>query len=251
MSGPIQSIERAAAVLRLLAPGPAGLSELAGALGLPKPTVHGIVRTLCDVGFVEQESSTGRYRLGPGLSDLGDGAVDGNVLRSRAMNWTDRLAAHTELEVQLAVPHEDSALVVHHVFRPDDSPQRLVTGELRPLHATALGKVLLAHVPGAGPVRSLPLDRFCAGTRTDRTVILAELEEVRRRGWAVEAGEHRPGLAAVAAPVRGTGGITIGSLAVLGPHERILDAGGVPPTALVRELVRTAREITRELAAHR
>lgn len=251
MPGPIQSIERAAAVLRLLGSGPTGLAELAGALDLPKPTVHGIVRTLCDVGFVEQDSGTGRYLLGAELTDLGRGGVDGNVLRSRAMNWTDQLAARSRLEVQVAVPHGDAVLLVHHVFRPEDSHQRLVTGELRPLHATALGKVILAHVPGTGPVRTLPLERFCVGTRTDRATLLAELDDVRSRGWAVEAGEHRPDLAAVAAPIRGNGGIAVAAVAASGPQERLLDSAGAPSPDLVHQVLHTAREVTRELAVHR
>ncbi|MBY8851459.1 helix-turn-helix domain-containing protein, partial [Saccharothrix sp. MB29] len=69
MPGPIQSIERAAAVLRLLASGARrmGVAELARALELPKPTVHGILRTLQLVGFVEQSPDTGKYQLGPAL----------------------------------------------------------------------------------------------------------------------------------------------------------------------------------------
>ena len=251
MPGPIQSIERAAAVLRLLGAGPTGLAELSGALALPKPTVHGIVRTLCDVGFVEQDSATGRYLLGEELTDLGRGGVDGNVLRSRAMNWTDQLAARTRLEVQMAVPRGDEVVLVHHVFRPEDTAQRLATGEVRPLHATALGKVILAHVPGIGPVRTMTLERFCVGTRTDRAALSAELDDVRRQGWAVEAGEYRPDLAAVAAPIRGTGGVAVAAVAALGPQERLLDSSGAPSRSLVQAVVHTAREVTRELAVRR
>ena len=65
VSGPIQSVQRAAAVLELLGSvqEPLALGELARLLGLPKPTVHGLVRTLCDVGFVAQEGDTGYYVL--------------------------------------------------------------------------------------------------------------------------------------------------------------------------------------------
>src|SRR5690242_8083861 len=75
--GMIQSIERSSAVLRLLAAGPDRLrvKEIADALGLPKSTAHGILRTLEHVGFVEQNPRTSRYRLGRGLLDLGDPGI--------------------------------------------------------------------------------------------------------------------------------------------------------------------------------
>jgi len=78
MPGPIQSIERAAAVLRLLAHGSGrlGVGDIAAALDLAKPTAHGILRTLQGVGFVEQEAATGKYRLGAAVRQLGAGGMD-------------------------------------------------------------------------------------------------------------------------------------------------------------------------------
>ena len=121
----IQSIERAAAVLRLLARGPGrlGVVELAGSLGLPKGTVHGILRTLAGVGFVEQDGITGKYQLGAALLHLGTSYLDVNELRSRAINWADALASRSGEAVRIGTLLEGRALVVHHVFRPDDSLQ--------------------------------------------------------------------------------------------------------------------------------
>ena len=114
MPAPIQSIERAANVLHLLAAAtePVMLGELARMLDLPKPTVHGIVRTLVDVGFVAQEPETGRYLIGAGLARLGQ-TLDPHLLRSRAANWADQLAATTGLEVQLGVLSGNGALGDH------------------------------------------------------------------------------------------------------------------------------------------
>ena len=147
MPGTVQAVERAAAMLRLLAVRgtPLGVSELAAALGLAKTTAHGILRTLFEVDFVSQEPGSGRYVLGETLRNLGAGAVDVNELRSRSMNWADTLASRSGETVHLASSGEDGVVVIHHVFRPDDSAQRLETGAVLPAHATALGKVLLAH----------------------------------------------------------------------------------------------------------
>src|SRR4051812_46174942 len=129
--GAIQSIERAAAVLRLLGSTdrPLGLKEIAAALDLPRPTAHGIVRTLREVGFVEQDLETARYQLGLALRELDSGGWDLHDLRARAMNWADSLAGSTGQAVHLGVVSSGSVRLVHHVFRPDGSPQRIRTGE--------------------------------------------------------------------------------------------------------------------------
>ena len=105
MPGAIQSIERAAAVLRLLGSTdrPLGLNELAAALDLPRPTAHGIVRTLRDVGFVDQDAFSARYRLGSALQELGRGGWDRHDLRARAMNWADSLAGSTGLQLLVII----------------------------------------------------------------------------------------------------------------------------------------------------
>jgi len=147
MPGPVQSIERAAAILRLLARGTGrlGIGEIATSLDLAKGTAHGILRTLHDVGFVEQDRATGKYQLGAALLHLGTSYLDVNELRSRAINWADALAARSGEAVRIGTPLEGNVLVVHHVFRPDDTLQTLDVGTLLPPHATALGKVLLAY----------------------------------------------------------------------------------------------------------
>src|ERR1700689_1690996 len=151
MPGRIQSGGRAAAFLRLLSGRSRrlGVVDLAGELGLPKGTVHGLLRTLQSVGFVEQDSETGKYQLGAALLHMGSTYLDGNELRTRALNWSDSLASRTQEEGRLGTLHEGRVLIVHHVFRPDDSLQTLDVGALLPAHATALGKVLLASHPFA------------------------------------------------------------------------------------------------------
>ena len=96
--GRIQSIERAAAILRLLS-GRATAHGRRRARGrsssCPKATVHGILRTLRDVGFVEQDPESGKYQLGAALLHMGSSYLDGNELRTRALNWSDALASRS------------------------------------------------------------------------------------------------------------------------------------------------------------
>ncbi|MFF4896451.1 IclR family transcriptional regulator [Streptomyces sp. NPDC001068] len=254
MAGPVQSIERAAAILRLLAGGPRrlGLGEVAASLGLAKGTAHGILRTLQHVDFVEQDASTGKYQLGAALLHLGTSYLDVNELRSRSLNWADALAARSGETVRLGTPLEGSVLVVHHVFRPDDTFQTLDVGSLLPLHASALGKVLLAYgtatiEPGGQP----GLETYTRHTLADRERLTRALAEVRELGWAAEIQEMTMGEAALAAPIRGHGGLVVGAIGLSGPVERICDSQGRPRQSLVTLTREAARAISKDLGAAR
>lgn len=255
MPGSIQSIERAAAVLHFLgaAGQPVPLGEVARVLALPKPTVHGIVRTLVDVGFVVQSVDTGHYALGEGLARLGE-TLDPHLLRARSANWADGLAARTGLEVQLGVPSGRHVEVLHHVFRPDGSPQRLRVGERQPLHSTALGLVLLAFAPAAARFVDAPpspaagqVDQVGQAGQAGQVGVTRAVQQTFRRGWAVADGTLTPGVAAVAAPVRHHAGVGVGALAVVGPQERVLAVGGAPAPRLVEQVVDAAAAISAHL----
>jgi len=247
----IQSIERAAAILRLLSGRTRrlGVVDLAGELGLPKGTVHGLLRTLQHVGFVEQDEETGKYQLGAALLHMGSSYLDGNELRTRALNWSDSLAARTHESVRIGTLHEGRVLIVHHVFRPDDSMQTLDVGALLPAHASALGKILLADHPYvAGELARNGLEAFTPATITEADVLERELERVRKRGWAADIGELVNGEVSCAAPILDRRGVTVGAMGVSGPPDRLL-AARQPRGDLVAFVREAARAVSRELGA--
>ena len=126
MAVQIQSIERAAAVLRLLTTQsrPRALAELAAELQLPKGTVYGILRTLRTVGFVEQDSESRRYQLGAALVHIGSSYLNGSELRRRALGCANALAAQAGESVRIGTLHEHRVLIVHHVIGSDESSRR-------------------------------------------------------------------------------------------------------------------------------
>ena len=252
MPGTVQSIERAAAVLRLLADGSGrwSLGEISRSLDLAKGTTHGILRTLKEVGFVEQDRGSGHYQLGAALLGLGAGHLDVNELRSRSINWADPLAARSGEAVRIGTVRDGQVLVVHHVFRPDDTFQTLDVGSLLPLHATALGKALLAYrVAGAVPPERM--DRYTSRTIVAPRALVAHLRHVRETGWSSEIEERTPGEAAVAAPIRAHGGLVVGAIGISGPVERLCDSRYRPRPALVANVRDAARAVSRDLGAAR
>ncbi|TQS45840.1 IclR family transcriptional regulator [Cryptosporangium phraense] len=250
MPGSVQSIERAAAILRLLAEaaGPMRVSEIAEALGLATPTTHGLLRTLCQVGFVSQDGAGGKYRLGAALLDLGGGPLDLNELRSHAINWADPLAARTGEAVRIGALQSGAVVIVHHVFRPDDTQQKLDVGSSLPAHATALGKALLAYAPNLAVFVSKGLPPYSHRTITTVAGLRAALGQVRQRGWASEVEEMTVGQAGVAVPIRGPGGLVVGAIGVSGAVDRICDPSGRPRPGVVSRVREAARAVSRDLA---
>lgn len=246
MPGQVQSIARAAAILRLLAGGSGrlGLLEIARALDLPKGTAHGIVRTLQDVGFVEQDKTSGKYQLGAALLHLGTSYLDVNELRSRSINWADPLAARSGEAVRIGTLMDGKVLVVHHVFRPDDTLQTLDVGTLLPPHATALGKVLLAYEARGGYG---DLEPYTRRTLANPRSLARALMAIRELGWGSDIEEMTVGEAGIAAPIRGYGGLVVGAIGISGPVERVCDPHGQPRVALVTHVREAARAVSRDL----
>ncbi|MEU5683158.1 IclR family transcriptional regulator [Streptomyces venezuelae] len=253
MARNIQSLERAAAMLRLLAGGERrlGLSEIASALDLAKGTAHGILRTLQAEGFVEQDSASGRYQLGAELLRLGNSYLDVHELRARALVWTDDLARSSGESVHLGVLHQQGVLIVHHVFRPDDSRQVLEVGAMQPLHSTALGKVLSAYDPVAHN-EAVEVERktFTVHTVADAEGFEGVLDLTRARGYASDVEETWEGIASVAAPIHDRRRMPVGAVGVTGAVERVCKDGELRPE-LIAAVRDCARAVSRDLGAGR
>jgi DNA-binding IclR family transcriptional regulator len=133
------------------------------------------------------------------------------------------------------------------VFRPDDSLQTLDVGTLLPLHASALGKVLLAYDT---TLKATP-ESYTRRTLVTQTAIKRACAKVREAGWAAENGEMINGEAGIAAPIRGHGGIVVGAIGVSGSVERLCEADGSPSPRLLGHVRDAARAVSRDLGASR
>ena len=226
--GSIQSIDRATAILQALASGPRrlGVSELADRLGLARPTVHGLLQTLQSHGFVEQDRHSDKYQLGPGLLQLGYSYLDLNELRARSITYADHLATRTGAAVRVGVMHGSSVVVVHHVFRPDAAFGVLEVGLQLPLHASALGKAVLAFSPPQvlEDVLAEPVPRLTKQTLNEAE-LQRELKVIRDSGVATERDEAVLGESSVAAPIFDHGGQAVGAIGVVDSTERIFPRG--------------------------
>jgi DNA-binding IclR family transcriptional regulator len=246
----IQSIDRAARILKALASGSLrlGVSELADRLGLARPTVHGLLQTLMLHGFVEQDPATEKYQLGPGLLQLGYSYLDVNELRTRSIIQAERLAVRTGMAVRAGVMHGPGVVIVHHVFRPDETLQILEVGLQLPIHASALGKAILAQLEPS-VVDALIQDRLPKLTKHTLTGprLRLELRSIRESGVATERDEAVLGESSVGAAIFDRSGTAVGAIGVVGETERVFPRGlarGLTPA-----VIEAARGVSRELGA--
>ncbi|WP_255955390.1 IclR family transcriptional regulator [Streptomyces odontomachi] len=249
----VQAVHRAVRILRELAStGPRlGVTELADRLGVAKPTVHALLRTLADERLVVQDQDSSKYQLGPDLVQLGNAYLDTQELRTRSLTWADQLATRVGEAVWVAVLTGDHILVVHHAFRPEGAVQILEVGARIPWSTCALGKAIVAFAPAAARERLLAAEPavLTGASITDPKELGEQLEEVLRTGYAVEDQESAIGDAGIASPVFDRSGQVVGALGVVCPVERLrTDRAREELAVAVREI---ARNLSRDLGASR
>jgi DNA-binding IclR family transcriptional regulator len=224
---PIGSVVHACQILEAIAAagGPLGVNELARRVGLDPSSVSRLVRTMEHHRLLERETATNRVNLGMGLVLLASGVLHGLDVRSAAGFELDRLSRETRETINLGVWDLDSALIVDHRAGLEPIAALGWVGRRDPAHATSLGKALLAFQPE--PVVRAIVDgspkRFTPTTITGRTALTAALDEIRRRGYAVNRGEMRAELHAVAAPVFGLGDVVVAAIGIAGPASRFAE----------------------------
>jgi DNA-binding IclR family transcriptional regulator len=182
---------------------------------------------------------------------LGNAYLDGSELRARSLLWAEALAQRANEAVWVASLSGSRVIVLHHVFRPDNTVQILEVGAAIPWHACALGHAIVAQLNDAQRASLLAgeLAPLTGRTKTARSALSRVLAQVRRQGYAVEDQEATVGDAGVAAPILGRDGTVAGAIGVVGAADRLL----APATRaeLARAVQEAARAVSRDLGAAR
>ena len=243
-AGGVQSVERSALLLDVLARagGRAALADIAAVAGLPMTTIHRLLRTLVELGFVRQTPSR-HYALGPGLIPLGE--LASQMLGAWAHPHLAQLARDVGETANLAMFERDGVVYLAQVPSPHAMRMFTEVGRHVDAHCTGMGKAMLAELDDA---EVLAVSRRAGLTpRTDRTLttepaLLSALAQIRAQGYAVDEGEQEIGVRCLAMAVPGSGHRF--AVSVSGPAARITaerDADIVPA------LRRTAEALSREL----
>ena len=221
-----QAVDRAAQLLRAVVQGPDALTftELTAATGLSKSTTSRLLTALNRNGLVRRDAQ-GAYRAGEIFVAYASRGTAETDLISVAQPFLDQLGEETGETINLGVARPGG--MVEQIAQVDS---RYLIGGTNwvglsvPGNCSALGKVLLAY----GAMRLPPgkLEQRTRRTITDPAVLDADLEQVRRRGYAVTNEELEPGLVAIAAPVAsagdaGQGAAVVAALSVSAPSSRL------------------------------
>lgn len=222
-----QSLRRAVDILRKLGEHgePMTAAGVARAIGLPRPTVSRLLATLADAGLVDRVPDGGGWVLGHEIVRLGRAADPARNVAMRAYPALEALAQRLEETVMLAIPRPPVDIdVVSQVDAPNLLGVTGWVGRTVPAHASSGAKLLLADLPDdvvEGLMRNRSFAPLTSKTITDLPAFTAELERVRRLGYAETVDEMEEGLTGVSVPVRrpdGSIGLLIG---VYGPTFRL------------------------------
>jgi DNA-binding IclR family transcriptional regulator len=235
------------AILDAFAPGDVGLTltEISRRAALPLATAHRLVGELATGGFLERRAD-GAYRIGMRLWRItAQGSAAAN-LRELALPHMEDLYEVTHENVQLAVVREGRALYVERLRGPRSVPIVTRVGAELPLHATGVGKVLLAFADDETVEKAIAagLPARTANTITDPDRLRAHLAEIRRDGYAVTREEMTLGSCSVAAPVRGGTGRVVAALSLVARNST------ADPRRLTPAVLTAARALSRDIAAH-
>jgi DNA-binding IclR family transcriptional regulator len=225
--------------------------ESAELLGVAPSTAHRLLTTMQATGFVIQDPATRRYRAGPALVAVALASLQRIDVGRVARPHLAALAAETRETVSLAVAEGATVRFIDSVEGPDVVRVRSRIGLAVPAHTSAAGKALLAGLGRDELLRLYPATRLQRRTPRSigsRALLLKELEDVRRLGYATSLEEGTPGLASVAVGIGDLRGRVIAALAVVVPSER-LDACRTERIALAAR--RRAKRIEAELGSSR
>ncbi|MBM3811151.1 MAG: IclR family transcriptional regulator [Acidimicrobiia bacterium] len=226
--------------------GSMSLNEVTLRTGIAKSTVFRILTTLTDLGYVIRDAGR-HYYVSGALSELVNERAGSELLRRTSLSWMLRLRdAHGET-VNLGQLQVDRIRYVEVV--PSEFALRLHErpGAIVPVHATALGKAILAFLPpetAEGLLEGMPMPALAANTITTVAGMMAELEAVRRRGYAFDRGETSTLATCVAAPILDARGEAVAALSISGPSSRFSPHEG---SDVVEDLREAAREIGRSI----
>lgn len=214
-----RAVERAVGILKAFSGSTPelGVTDLARHQGLHKSTVHRLLVTLEREGFVTRDPTSGRYRLGLHLFELGSLVVHTAEVRQTARPYLEEMHLACGETVHLAILDEGEVVYIDKIESTRRVRMYSQVGRRAPAHCTGLGKALLAGLPD-GPLDQVlqrrELRRYTARTITSADDLRDHLALVRKRGYAVDSGEHEELVRCAAAPIYDHTGSVVAAVSI-------------------------------------
>lgn len=221
-----KSIDRALQVLELfnLEKFEWGVTEISTALNMYKSSVHNVLTTLVQRGFLMKDSETDKYRLSIKFFELGSVVIKNMDLRKIAHPYIERLSKKFNETVHLGVLDNGRVISIEQEKSSKSLNARIEIGKGAPLHCTAVGKAIMAYLPESEIsliIEEKGLEKFTENTITTKGGLKSEFKRIREQGYAVDNMEHEEGVRCIASPIWDYSGSVIASISVSGPAFRI------------------------------
>jgi IclR family transcriptional regulator, KDG regulon repressor len=247
----LKTVDRALSILELLAHHSEGLRpvDLARIMALNKVTVHRMLKTLENRGFIDKREN-GRYLVGLKLVAVASLRLNNLELKTEAQPWLRQLACRVGQPVHLAIRDQDEIVYIEKVETVHSMRMYSQIGKRGPLHCTALGKVLLAGLPDEEAIDLLKrkeLKAYTPATKTDPVSVLEEIRQVRRQGCAFDRAEHEPNVYCIATPVHDYRGQVIAAVSTSGDFRPDLED---PDGPIMTGVLETAEAIEKHMGYH-
>jgi len=223
------------------------LPELSRSLNLPKSSAHCLLLTLERRGYLYRNGRTNRYVFGRKLFGLANTALSGLKLREQAAPFLRELMQNTRLTVHMAILEQGEAVLVEKIEPPGLLRLATWVGKRMDLHATAVGKALLAYLSDEQmqlAIRNHGLPRYNDNTITSVRKLREEVAGIRKAGYSVEDQEGEIGFRCIGAPVFDHGGELAAAISVAGTTAQITDENFA---SLVKSVKCTAAAVSRAL----
>lgn len=244
----VQTLDRTLDIIELLATKPKGLgvTEIGQLLSLHKSTVHRLINALAQRGYISKEPS-GIYKIGLKFIEISSLFFHQIELKTEALPYMRHLAEQTGQTVHLAILDGGDVVYIEKVDAVQSLRMYSQIGKRIPVYCSGLGKILLSgQSPGNRQeiIFKNNLVRYTPNTIVDSDILLKQIDEVKKLGWALDNEEHEEGIRCIAAPIYDFTGKIIAAMSVSG-DKQILSPGQDSYNSCL--IIDTAGEISKRL----
>lgn len=244
----VQSVNRALSIMDLFTRESLrlGITEISKSLGLSKPTVHALVSTLVNQGYLQQDPSTKKYGLGLKIYELGF-VISGSLeINRKGVGPAYQLAKQSGLVARIGIWDMESILLTVNIEHRSHLFFSTQIGPRIPAYCTGVGKAVLAFLKPEeinSYLNKIKLESYTPHTITKKGPFLKDMEATRERGYSIDREETVLGLACIGAPIFGFNAHLEGAISISGDAKDVFDR----MESLAPKLLDTAQEISRSL----
>lgn len=222
----VQAVDRALQIIDLLKEDVDGLSvtELANRMNLAKSTIHRLLTSLKNKGYVQQDVISEKYQLGVKFIEIGSAVSRSLEVNQIAPPFMKQLVEETGETAHLVVLHAGEIVYIEKTESPNNLRMYSMVGKRAPAHCTGAGKAILAYLPDKQVdliITDKGLKKFTPTTIVTKEQLIKQLQETRKRGYSIDNEEHESGIRCVAAAIFNHQAKVVASLSVAGPTIRM------------------------------